>query len=350
MAEETVAPLFVVDPSMIMQNSDPNDRVLVFKTSDNRVWTVPSATVVYSNETNCLERKEVKLEKIPELQTEKDDGEEGEEILQPGEVKKTRIDPGENDETESIDYSALFILPGTPATSTKDQRHAPAILSKSRKRNNDGTSSECKSQPQIISLDPSVEIGYQFFPTPLMFCRVMRSSMASWTKRVSTFFMWDESRVTSSSLARAGFTKDTTRNITFCFVNNCRVDDWRVGDVAWKKHSHSNGDCPYVQLAAPPRFQYVKHGAAKSIDWEDPSYYFVRLLSLRKFAKFISRDMRMRLAGAGFIGNELQGVFCFVCRVSIGNVEQFEMRGERQCPTRIHARLNCSCDFIKMIG
>lgn len=377
MAEnEIIAPLFVVDKSMVVEEGHN----LVFRTSDNRIWTVPVTSVgaAVGNRTDPT----IYLENVVvPADDDQDRLREGNEQApaaaaaaaaswDDGETPPLDGQQGEEDEEEmeKIEYSALFSSPGEPvfnprkrkANSTPTTVAAAATTAAAAAAPTTTTTTivyetERKSKLNLL-LKTISDSNSEYFLTKewvsFLFPRVLTNPMFFMGRRLQTFSNWTVKNVCCGNLARAGFVLPrASKNVVVCFVNGCHVSALAPKDIAWRIHSQTYPECPYVQIAAPAIFQYQENERAlNDINRNDSSYYFVRLASLEKFKNVLSLRMRRRLAGAGFIGGKHGNICCFLCNAVLQeNLEVFE-RGRRKYPMKIHAGLNFNCPFVRMIG
>ena len=164
-------------------------------------------------------------------------------------------------------------------------------------------------------------------------------------ERVKTFASWTATCGGKRGLSRAGFTYPGLNDETVCFFANCSFDKWLTTDCPWVVHGRGKPNCPFVQMAAPANVQMMIQDVCEEVpNWNDPSYFQVRMKSLAVFDNIMTHEVKSNLAAAGFMGKDRK-IVCFACnQMYIGDLEKTV-----RCPLSVHIELNKNCNFLKMI-
>jgi hypothetical protein len=142
--------------------------------------------------------------------------------------------------------------------------------------------------------------------------------------------------------ASAGFYYTGFGDNCTCFASGCfaRVDNHAE---AWLKHSEK---CSFLLMAAPSHIQPpIESLRKRDINFDDPSYYYVRL---RSFDGMLVRGNPVwfspsKMAEAGFVRNGDRRIECFACHV------QFDDETEDiVCARAAHRNWNSDCAYLKM--
>jgi hypothetical protein len=145
--------------------------------------------------------------------------------------------------------------------------------------------------------------------------------------------------------ALAGFYYTGFGDSCTCFASGCfaRVDNHAE---AWLKHSER---CAFLLVAAPSHSQSpIEEIKKRDINFDDPSYYYVRLRSfdgmqVRGNPAWFSPS---KMAEAGFIRNGERRIECFACHTQFVD-DQIE---DIVCARAAHRKWNSGCPYLKMTG
>lgn len=106
---------------------------------------------------------------------------------------------------------------------------------------------------RLTKEDKVKALSYDIHQTPKLEKPVRHPKFRSRDARMASFKCWEYSNIVKPhQLVEAGFFYSGRKDLVICFCCGCRLEDWQIGDVAWKEHKVWSPDCDWLKEEFSP--------------------------------------------------------------------------------------------------